>query len=471
MRKINEECGVFGIIDECDRPCVHIAATALLALQHRGQEGAGIAYFADSENSDSIACRKNVGLVSDVFGNDFLSRAPQTKMACGHVRYSTTGGNTAENTQPIVTHHSRLTFAVCHNGNITNADALRGYMVNERGAVFYTTNDTEIISKIIIDRIIKTGSLEKSVADLMNTIEGAYSLVLMTRDKLIAARDPHGFRPLCIGKLGSATVVASETCALDSIGATYVRDVRPGEICSISRSGKCESIIAKKGNRSLCVFELIYFARPDSYIDGMSVYKARLEMGRALARQCPTDADIVCGVPESGFDAAYGYSMESGVPYGMAFVRNRYVGRSFILPTQTGRSRAVGLKLNPLRASIEGKRVILVDDSIVRGTTSARIIRSLREAGAKEIHMRISAPPFIAPCYFGTDIDSKDNLIANKYSVDEICEKIGADSLVYLDVDRLTEIKQGTDVTYCTGCFTDKYPVDVSGAGRKDKFD
>ncbi len=471
MRKINEECGVFGIIDECDRPCVHIAATALLALQHRGQEGAGIAYFADSENSDSIACRKNVGLVSDVFGNDFLSRAPQTKMACGHVRYSTTGGNTAENTQPIVTHHSRLTFAVCHNGNITNADALRGYMVNERGAVFYTTNDTEIISKIIIDRIIKTGSLEKSVADLMNTIEGAYSLVLMTRDKLIAARDPHGFRPLCIGKLGSATVVASETCALDSIGATYVRDVRPGEICSISRSGKCESIVAKKGNRSLCVFELIYFARPDSYIDGMSVYKARLEMGRALARQCPTDADIVCGVPESGFDAAYGYSMESGVPYGMAFVRNRYVGRSFILPTQTGRSRAVGLKLNPLRASIEGKRVILVDDSIVRGTTSARIIRSLREAGAKEIHMRISAPPFIAPCYFGTDIDSKDNLIANKYSVDEICEKIGADSLVYLDVDRLTAIKQGTDVTYCTGCFTDKYPVDVSGAGRKDKFD
>lgn len=471
MRKINEECGVFGIIDECDRPCVHIAATALLALQHRGQEGAGIAYFADSENSDSIACRKNVGLVSDVFGNDFLSRAPQTKMACGHVRYSTTGGNTAENTQPIVTHHSRLTFAVCHNGNITNADALRGYMVNERGAVFYTTNDTEIISKIIIDRIIKTGSLEKSVADLMNTIEGAYSLVLMTRDKLIAARDPHGFRPLCIGKLGSATVVASETCALDSIGATYVRDVRPGEICSISRSGKCESIVAKKGNRSLCVFELIYFARPDSYIDGMSVYKARLEMGRALARQCPTDADIVCGVPESGFDAAYGYSMESGVPYGMAFVRNRYVGRSFILPTQTGRLRAVGLKLNPLRASIEGKRVILVDDSIVRGTTSARIIRSLREAGAKEIHMRISAPPFIAPCYFGTDIDSKDNLIANKYSVDEICEKIGADSLVYLDVDRLTAIKQGTDVTYCAGCFTDKYPVDVSGAGRKDKFD
>ena len=471
MRKINEECGVFGIIGGEDKPCVHIAATALLALQHRGQEGAGIAYFTDVSRADSIACRKNVGLVSEVFDKEFLASAPMTKMACGHVRYSTTGGNTAENTQPIVTHHSRLTFAVCHNGNITNADALRNYMVNERGAVFYTTNDTEIISKIIVDRIIKTGSLEQSVIDLLGTIEGAYSLIIMTRDKLIVARDPNGFRPLCIGRLGSSVVAASETCAFDSIGATYERDVKPGEICCFSRSGKCESYFVKPGKRSLCVFELIYFARPDSFIDGMSVYKARLEMGRALARQCPTEADIVCGVPESGFDAAYGYSMESGVPYGMAFVRNRYVGRSFILPTQTGRSRAVGLKLNPLRASIEGKRVILVDDSIVRGTTSAKIIKSLRDAGAKEIHMRISAPPFIGPCYFGTDIDSKDNLIAAHCSVDEICKKIGADSLVYLDIDRLVNIKQGTDIEYCTGCFTDKYPIDVSGAGKKDKFD
>lgn len=471
MRKINEECGVFGIIDSNLQPCIHIAATALLALQHRGQEGAGIAYFADPEQRDSIACRKNVGLVSEVFGREYLENAPFTKAACGHVRYSTTGGNTAENTQPIVTHHSRLTFAVCHNGNITNADELRSYMVNERGAVFYTTNDTEIISKIIIDRIIKTGSLEKSVTDLIRTLRGAFSLVIMTKDKLIAARDPNGFRPLCIGKLGTSTVVASETCAFDSIGATYVRDVEPGEVVVISRDGKCTSYHVEKGKRSLCVFELIYFARPDSFIDGMSVYKARLEMGRALARQCPTEADIVCGVPESGFDAAYGYSMESGLPYGMAFVRNRYVGRSFILPTQKGRTRAVGLKLNPLRASIEGKRVILVDDSIVRGTTSAKIIRSLRDAGAKEVHMRISSPPFIAPCYFGTDIDSKENLIANKYSVDEICKQIGADSLVYLDVKELTAIKQGTDIEYCTGCFTDSYPIDVSGAGRKDKFD
>ena len=471
MRKINEECGVFGMIDAKKQPCVHIAATALLALQHRGQEGAGIAYFTDSDSGAGIACRKNVGLVSEVFDNDFLASAPMTTTACGHVRYSTTGGNTAENTQPIVTHHSRLTFAVCHNGNITNADALRSNMVNERGAVFYTTNDTEIISKIIIDRIIKTGSLEQSVVDLLGTIEGAYSLIIMTRDKLIVARDPNGFRPLCIGKLGTSTVAASETCAFDSIGATYVRDVKPGEICCFTRSGESKSYYVKPKKRSLCVFELIYFARPDSFIDGMSVYKARLEMGRELARQCPTDADIVCGVPESGFDAAYGYSMESGVPYGMAFVRNRYVGRSFILPTQKGRARAVGLKLNPLRASIEGKRVILVDDSIVRGTTSARIIKSLRDAGAKEIHMRISAPPFIAPCYFGTDIDSKENLIANKYSIEEIREKIGADSLVYLDVNRLISIKQGTDIEYCTGCFTDKYPIDVSGAGKKDKFD
>ena len=344
-------------------------------------------------------------------------------------------------------------------------------MVNERGAVFYTTNDTEIISKLIVDRMIKTGDLSKSVLSVMDAIEGAYSLVIMTRDKLVVARDPNGFRPLCMGRLGDSVVVASETCAFDSIGATYVRDISPGEVCCIGRDGKSVSLYKKPAKRSLCVFEMIYFARPDSYIDGMSVYKARLEMGRALARQCPTDADIVCGVPESGFDAAYGYSMESGLPYGMAFVRNRYVGRSFILPSQVGRSRAVGLKLNPLRASIEGKRVILVDDSIVRGTTSARIIRSLRDAGAKEIHMRISAPPFVAPCFFGVDIDSKENLIANKYSVDEICKQIGADSLVYLDLDALTSITQGTDVTYCTGCFTDKYPIDVSGAGRKDKFD
>ncbi len=470
MRKLNEECGVFGIIDSVPQPCAHITATALLALQHRGQEGAGIAYFT-SDSDDSIACYKNIGLVSEIFDNKYLSTAPQTKSACGHVRYSTTGNNTAENTQPIITHHSRLSFAVCHNGNITNADTLRSSMVNERGAVFYTTNDTEIISKIIIEKMILTGSIEKSVLALMDVIEGAYSLVIITKDKMIVARDPNGFRPLCVGRLGTSVVAASETCAFDSIGATYVRDIMPGEVCCFNLDGSSESLFRKPSERALCVFELIYFARPDSYIDCMSVYKARLEMGRALARQCPTEADIVCGVPESGFDAAYGYSMESGLPYGMAFVRNRYVGRSFILPSQGGRNRAVGLKLNPLKASIEGKRVILVDDSIVRGTTSARIIKSLRDAGAKEIHLRISSPPFVAPCYFGVDIDSKENLIANRASVEETRKIIGADSLVYLDLDELVKIDQGTGIKYCTGCFTDTYPIDVSGAGRKDKFD
>ena len=472
MRKLNEECGVFGIFDTEKQPCIHLAATALLALQHRGQEGAGIAYFTgDDESATSVHCHKNIGLVSDVFNSKFLETAPFTKSACGHVRYSTTGGNTVENTQPIVTQHSRLTFAVCHNGNIANADALRSKMVNEQGAVFYTTNDTEIISKLIIDRIIKTGSLEKSVIELMDVLEGAYSLVILTKDKMVIARDPNGFRPLAFGKLGSAKVVASETCAFDAIGATHERDIVPGEVCTVYSDGRVESIYHKPANRSLCVFELIYFARPDSYIDGMSVYKARLEMGKALARQCPTDADMVCGVPESGFDAAYGYSMESGIPYGMAFVKNRYVGRSFILPSQVGRARAVGLKLNPLKAAIEGKKIILVDDSIVRGTTSARIIKSLRDAGAKEIHLRISAPPFVAPCYFGTDIDSKENLIANKYSIEEIRQQIGADSLVFLDLNALTNITQGTNITYCTGCFTDSYPIAVEGAGRKDKFD
>lgn len=471
MNELHEECGVFGIADSHAQPCVHITATALLALQHRGQEGAGIAYFAEEGKTDGLVCKKNVGLVSEVFGQDFLASAPQTKCACGHVRYSTTGSNTAENTQPIVTHHSRLTFAVCHNGNITNADELRGRMVNERGAVFYTTNDSEILAKIIVDQVLKTGSPEKSVLALMDVVQGAYSLIVMTEDRMIVARDPNGFRPLCIGKLGSATVAASETCALDAVGATYVRDVRPGEVCCFHTDGREESLYHAAGRRSLCVFEMIYFARPDSMIDGMSVYKARLEMGKALARQCPTEADVVCGVPESGFDAAYGYSMQSGLPYGVAFVRNRYVGRSFILPSQSGRSQAVGLKLNPLRASVEGKRIVLVDDSIVRGTTSARIIRSLREAGAKEIHLRISAPPFVAPCYFGVDIDDRDKLIANRYSTEETCRVIGADSLVYLDLSELVRISQGTDVRYCTGCFTGKYPIDVSGAGKKDKFD
>lgn len=471
MRKINEECGVFGMIDAQPQPAAHYAATALLALQHRGQEGCGIAYIKNVKGEEQLVVKKDVGLVTDVFTPEVIETLPDSRVACGHVRYSTTGDSTVENTQPMMTRHSKLTFAICHNGNITNADLLRNKMVNEGGKVFYSTNDTEIISKLIIDRMLKGDTAEEAVLSLMDIIEGAYSLVLVTKDKLIAARDPQGFRPLCLGKLDGSIVVASETCALDSIGAVYERDIQPGEVCSFSVNGKEQILKHKECKRALCVFEMIYIARPDSYIDGMSVYRTRIEMGRALARQLQTDADIVCGVPESGIDAAHGYSMESGIPFSTAFVRNRYVGRSFIVPTQAGRSRAVGLKLNPLSASVKGKRVVLVDDSIVRGTTSAKIIKMLREAGAKEIHLRISSPPFVAPCYFGVDVDSKENLISVKHSTEEICKMVGADSLVFLDYDEMMKIKDGQDVEYCSGCFTDVYPIDVNCAGNKNKFD
>ena len=472
MRKLNEECGVFGMIDGQPQPAVHLAATALLALQHRGQESCGVAYIKSGKNGNSIAVKKDLGLVSEVFTPEALEGMPPSKIACGHVRYSTTGSNTAENAQPLVTRHSKLSFALCHNGNLTNADAIRSHMVNEEGKVFYSTNDSEIISKLIIDKMLKGDSVEEALLNIMDIIRGAYSLVLITENKMVVARDPNGFRPLCIGELGTTTLVASETCAFDSVGGLHVRDVKPGEVCSFTLDGKFKTYQKPAGKRSLCVFEFVYFARPDSFVDGISVYRARMEMGRALARQLPTKADLVCGVPESGIDAAHGYSRESGIPFGTAFIRNRYVGRSFIAPTQEGRARAVGLKLNPLTASVKGKSIVLVDDSIVRGTTCARIIKILREAGAKEIHLRISSPPFVAPCYFGTDIDSKDKLIATKHTVPEICKIVGADSLVFLELDELLKIKDGQDVEYCDGCFTDNYPIDVSNAvATKNKFD
>ena len=467
MRKINEECGIFGIISPEPIPAAGYAASAMLALQHRGQEGAGIATFY---SDDTLICHKNVGLVNDIFG-DFLRHVPSTGVAVGHVRYSTTGNNTVENTQPIETVHSQLTCALAHNGNITNADKLRGQMVNQGGKVFHTTNDSEIINMLLIDQMIKCRNIEHAVLNVMNILEGAFSLVIATPEKLIAARDKCGFRPLCMGKLGGATVFASESCAFDCIGAEFVRDIAPGELVSIDRSGKEIKLCQKDTScRGLCVFEMIYIARSDSFIDGMSVYNARLEMGRALYRQKPIDADFVCGVPDSGLDAALGYSLESGIPYAPAFVKNRYMGRSFIEPSQKMRERTVNVKLNPLKAQIEGKRIVLVDDSIVRGTTSERMIKPLRQMGAKEVHLRISSPPFKFPCYFGTDIDSSENLIANHMTVDEICKKIGADSLEYLDLKNLSEIGKKNGVKFCDGCFTGKYPIPVSGSG-KHKFD
>ena len=468
QEKLHEECGVFGIISPKPVQTVGYTASALMALQHRGQEGAGIATFIDGR----LKCRKNTGLVSEIFDSDYLEYVPDTYVAVGHARYSTTGTNNPENTQPIETIHSRLTCALAHNGNITNAAQIRNKMVNESGKVFHTTNDSEIINMLLIEQMIKCKNLERAIYNFMEIIEGAFSIVIATKDKLIAVRDRNGFRPLCMGQKDGMTIFSSETCALDTIGATFVRDVQPGEIVSVDISGKVTSIQHPTDGykRGLCVFEYIYFARPDSVIDGMSVYDARVAMGRALARQQATEADMVCGVPDSGLEAAYGYSLESGIPYGAAFIKNKYVGRSFIVPSQLAREKTVNVKLNPLKASVAGKRIILVDDSIVRGTTSRQIIQSLRHAGAKEVHMRISCPPFKHPCYFGVDIDSEENLIANKYSVEEICKQIGADSLVYLDLDELLKIKPNDSLDYCRGCFTGEYPIAVEATG-KDKFD
>ena len=467
MRKLKEECGVFGIIDNKPINAVGFTATALLSLQHRGQESAGIVTFRDGK----MLARRELGLVNDIFTQDYLDAFEDSATAVGHVRYSTTGASRVENSQPIITKHRKASFAMAHNGNLTNADLLRRRIV-EKGGIFYTTNDSEAINVLIIEEMLKGFSLAEAVFNVMDVIEGAFSLIIGSENTLIAARDKNGFRPLCMGKLGSATIFSSESCAIDGIGGTFVRDIEPGELVAVTSEGRVTTMKkdltgVKKG---FCVFEMVYFARPDSFIDGMSVYEARVKMGEELYRQQPLVADMVCGVPDSGLTAAYGYAKASGIPYGSAFIKNRYVGRSFIVPTQVKREKTVSVKLNPLSAAVKDKRIILVDDSIVRGTTSARIIKSLREAGAKEVHMCISSPPFKWPCYFGTDIDSRDKLIANKMTIEEIRREIGADSLVYLETERLLKITLGTRAGFCHGCFTGEYPISVRETS-KDKFD
>lgn len=454
--KPKEECGVFGIISPRPVPAVPLSASALMALQHRGEESAGIATFVDG----ALKCKKGMGLVSEVFSSDYLEFAANTKVAVGHVRYSTTGSCNIENAQPIETVHSKISLALAHNGNLTNSAQIRGELV-QSGMVLHTSNDTEILNILIVRKMIETNDLEQAIVKAMNTVEGAFSIVIATKDKLIAVRDRNGFKPLCMGKIDDAVVFASETCALDALGATFVRDVKPGEVISCDLKGNVNTYFLDNASQSgLCVFEFIYFARPDSVIDGINVYKAREQMGRFLYRQRPTDADYVCGVPDSGLVAAQGYSQESGIPIVPAFVKNKYVGRSFILPDQVKRENAVNVKLNPIRATVEGKRIVLIDDSIVRSTTSTRIIKMLRAAGAKEVHMRISSPPFKYECYFGTDIDDRDKLVANHYDVDGICKKIGADSLEYLSLENLKAISPNT--SFCTGCFTGDYPAHVT---------
>lgn len=446
----------------------HSVYLGLLALQHRGQESCGIAVGDGGE----IQYHKALGLVGDAFDRQTLDKLGEGRIAVGHVRYSTTGGNNARNIQPLVISHGDGNFVLAHNGNLVNAMALRGEY-EHNGAIFHGTSDTETIAYEIVRNRRICATTEAAIEKSISEIKGAYSCVVMTSNKLIAFRDVKGFRPLCMGKTeDGAVVVASESCALDAVGARFERDIAPGEIVVVSDEGISSITTHCREKKHICIFEYIYFARQDSFIEGTSVEQARLNAGRILAQTSPVDADVVIGVPDSGLDAALGYSLESGIPYAMGFVKNRYVGRSFIQPTQTMRENAVRIKLNAMRQVVAGKRVVMIDDSIVRGTTSARIIKLIRDAGATQVHMRISSPPFTHNCYFGTDIDDEEKLIANKFSsVEEICEAIGADSLDYLPVQRLKDLLGDTAVGYCEGCFTGLYPQDVSGAGTKNKFD
>jgi amidophosphoribosyltransferase len=464
--EIHEECGVFGIYDLDGLDAARETYLALYALQHRGQESCGIAVNDDGV----IFSHKDLGLIPEVFNEMVLNHMNGGQIAIGHVRYSTTGSSNRENAQPLVMKYIKGTLAIAHNGNIVNSHELRRELELD-GAIFRSTNDTEVMAYIIARQRLKTHSIEDAVVEAMKVLKGAYSVVLTSPRKLIALRDPNGFRPLCMGKIGNSIVFASESCALDSIGATFVRDIEPGEVVVVDESG-IRSIRSNCGGKSsLCIFEFIYFARPDSIIDGSSVHLARQRAGKFLAKEHPVEADLVIGVPDSGIDAALGYSAKSGIPYGIGFVKNRYVGRTFIQPTQGQRDIAVKIKLNALKASVQGKRVVMIDDSIVRGTTSARIVSLLRDAGATEVHVRISSPPFKNPCYFGTDIDSRDKLIACQMSIDEICSSIGADSLGYLNIDCLDNLAENTKLGFCKGCFSGCYPMEVPDEIPKDRFE
>lgn len=465
--KLHEECGVFGIyLKDGKTGVVPAAYHALYALQHRGQESCGIAV----NNDGVIDCYKDVGLVNEVFTRDVLEKLHEGSMAVGHCRYGTTGTQSRGNAQPLLVNHLKGALALCHNGNLVNARELREEL-ELGGAIFHTTSDTEVIAYIITQERLRCDSIEQAVLRAMERIEGAYSLVIMSPQKLIAARDPHGFRPLCMGDLDGDVVFASESCALDAIGATFVRDIEPGETVVVSAEGIKSLRCGRKCDSSLCVFEFIYFARPDSVVDGSSVHVARLRAGAFLALDHPVQADVVIGVPDSGLDAALGYARQSGIPYGIGFIKNKYIGRTFISPTQTMRENEVNIKLNPIRSVVEGKRVVLIDDSIVRGTTCRRTIDLLWKAGAKEIHMRVSAPPFVSECYYGTDIDDKNNLIATHHTVDEIAKIIGVNSLGYLSIEDVVKLADNTENGFCTACFGGGYPTSIPKDGGKDRFE
>ncbi len=466
-RNLHEECGVFGIFSDTKQDVAKTVYYGLYALQHRGQDSVGIVV-----NDDGLfSVKKALGHVGDAFSAKELDSLGKGNIAVGHVRYATTGADSQRNIQPIVVNHIKGPLALSHNGNLTNSSELRESL-EMNGAIFHTSTDSEVIAYVIVRERLCHGSIEEAISAAMDRIKGAYSLVISSPSKLIAVRDPNGFRPLCYGRCEDGSYVfASESCALDAVRAKFVRDLLPGEIAIVDSNGiRFDVSHCNKVNKTLCVFEYIYFARSDSVIDGASVSLARQQAGRFLALEHPADADIVIGVPDSGLEAALGYSVQSGIPFGIGFTKNKYIGRTFIAPEQSSRQNSVNIKLNPVKDVVKDKRIILVDDSIVRGTTSRHIVDLLREAGAREIHLRISSPLFVAPCYYGTDIDDADQLIANKHSVEEIAKIIGVDSLAYLSIENVCQLT-GCDTGFCTACFGGAYPVKPESSVKKSRFE
>ena len=455
--KLKEECGVFGMLHSEQTDVSKYIYYGLSALQHRGQESAGIAVCDTNGPKGNISYHKDMGLVSEVFRPDTLLSL-HGDIGIGHVRYSTTGGSCKENAQPLVLNYLKGTLALVHNGNLTNTDVLREQLQNT-GAIFHTTTDSEVIAYQIAKERTKTSSIEEAVFRTAPGLSGGYALLIMSPQKLIGVRDPLGLKPLCLGRLKDSYILASEDCALKAIDAEFIRDIQPGEVITITKEGIHSNYDLCQGKRAHCIFEYIYFARLDSTLDGVSVYDARIRAGKALAKSYPVEADLVTGVPDSGLAAAMGYAQASGIPFGLAFQKNSYIGRTFIKPTQKERQSAVHLKLSVLESVVKGKKLVLIDDSIVRGTTIANLIHMLKKAGALEVHVRISSPPFLYPCYYGTDVPNGDQLIASSHSCDEICRQIGADSLGYLKLEDLDEMTY--HLPLCRACFNNHYPTPI----------
>jgi amidophosphoribosyltransferase len=452
--KLREECGIFAVfLEDPERDAVPLVYYGLLCLQHRGQESAGIAVVKDG----NMEIRKGMGLAGDVFNPELISQL-KGSAAVGHVRYSTAGSSTIENAQPFVSRFKLGSIAVAHNGTLTNADVVRE-LLEDAGIGFTASSDSEVIVNLIAKNYKK--GLEKALTNTIKFIKGSYALAVLTGDVLVGARDPNGIRPLCLGKLPGGWILASESCAVDAVGGQIVRDVDPGEVVIISRDQVLSFSFSEKTRRAVCSFEYVYFARPDSVIDGIDVYGSRVRAGKILGRESPVQADLVIGVPDSGIPAAMGYGKATGAPFGMGIVKNKYIARTFIAPDQGKRERAVSVKHNVIKSEVRDKRVVLIDDSIVRGTTCKRLVSILRSAGAKEVHIRVCSPPVRCPCYFGIDTPHRKDLISNGSSTAELCKSLGADSLAFLSVAGLLESLDGGG--HCLGCFTGEYPIAVTG--------